>query len=204
MAEMLVSAYCKIEKKTLNSIQDIFKSIKEGQFSPIYFLMGEEPYFIDLIEKELYQTVLSEEERAFNQTILYGKDTTIEQIVDAAKRFPMMAEFQLVIVREAQELSRVIHQLESYVANPQPSTILVVCYKYKSLDKRKKLYKSLQGQSILFESKSFMKIRCQIGYNDGPRPKKNHQSEGIASFGRMFGNSSKCDRAVVGEVDSTC
>ena len=89
----------------------------------------------------------------FNQTILYGKDTTIEQIVDAAKRFPMMAEHQLVIVREAQELSRVIHQLESYVANPQPSTILVVCYKYKSLDKRKKLYKSLQGQSVLFESK---------------------------------------------------
>ena len=100
--------------------------------------MGEEPYFIDLIEKELYQTVLSEEERSFNQTILYGKDTTIEQIVDASKRFPMMAEHQLVIVREAQELSRVIHQLESYVANPQPSTILVVCYKYKSLDKRKK------------------------------------------------------------------
>ena len=65
--------------------------------------MGEEPYFIDLIEKELHQTVLSEEERSFNQTILYGKDTTIEQIVDAVKRFPMMAEFQLVIVREAQE-----------------------------------------------------------------------------------------------------
>ena len=84
--------------------------------------MGEEPYFIDLIEKELYKTVLSEEERSFNQTILYGKDTTIEQIIDAAKRFPMMAEHQLVIVREAQELYRVIHQFESYVSNPQPST----------------------------------------------------------------------------------
>ena len=115
--------------------------------------MGEEPYFINLIEKELYKTVLSEEERAFNQTILYGKDTTIKQILDAAKRFPMMAEHQLVIVREAQELSRVIHQLESYVANPQPTTILVVCYKYKSIDKRKKLYKSLLGHSVLFESK---------------------------------------------------
>ena len=115
--------------------------------------MGEEPYFIDLIEKELYKTVLSEEERSFNQTILYGKDTTIEQIIDAAKRFPMMAEHQLVIVREAQELYRVIHQFESYVSNPQPSTILVVCYKYKTIDKRKKLYKSLQGQSVLFESK---------------------------------------------------
>ena len=137
----------------MNSIQDIFKSIKERQFFPIYFLMGEEPYFIDLIEKELNKTVLYEEDRSFNQTILYGKDTTIEQIVDAAKRFPMMAEHQLVIVREAQELYRVIHQFESYVANPQPSTILVVCYKYKTIDKRKKLYKSLQGQSVLFESK---------------------------------------------------
>ena len=115
--------------------------------------MGEEPYFIDLIETELNKTVLSEEERSFNQTIFYGKDTAIEEIVDAAKRFPMMAEHQLVIVREAQELYRVIHQLESYIANPQPSTILVVCYKYKSLDKRKKLYKSLQGKSVLFESK---------------------------------------------------
>lgn len=66
--------------------------------------MGEEPYFIDRIEKKLYQTVLTEEERPFNQTILYGKDTTVNQILDAAKRFPMMAEFQLVIVREAQEL----------------------------------------------------------------------------------------------------
>lgn len=115
--------------------------------------MGEEPYFIDRIEKKLYQTVLTEEERPFNQTILYGKDTTVNQILDAAKRFPMMAEFQLVIVREAQELSRVIDQLEDYIANPQPATILVLCYKYKSIDKRKKLYKSLQSHAVLFESK---------------------------------------------------
>ena len=115
--------------------------------------MGAESYFIDLIEKELCHSVVSEEERAFNQSILYGKDTTVDQILDAAKRFPMMAECQLVIVREAQELSRVIDQLESYVSNPQPSTVLVVCYKYKSIDKRKKLYKALQQHAVLFESK---------------------------------------------------
>lgn len=137
----------------MNSLQDILKDIQERRFSPIYFLMGAESYFIDRIEKELYHSVVSEEERAFNQVILYGKDTAVDQILDAAKRFPMMAEYQLVIVREAQELSRVIDQLESYVNNPQPSTVLVVCYKYKSIDKRKKLYKALQQHAVLFESK---------------------------------------------------
>jgi DNA polymerase-3 subunit delta len=137
----------------LNSLQDILKDIQERRFSPVYFLMGAESYFIDKIEKELYQSVLSEEEREFNQSILYGKDTTVDQILDAAKRFPMMAEYQLVIVREAQELLRVIDQLVSYVSNPQPSTVLVVCYKYKSIDKRKKLYKALQEHAVLFESK---------------------------------------------------
>ena len=135
----------------MNSLQDILKDIQERRFSPVYFLMGAESYFIDRIEKELYLSVVSEEERAFNQSILYGKDTTVDQILDAAKRFPMMAEYQLVIVREAQELSRVIDQLESYLRNSQPSTVLVVCYKYKSIDKRKKLYKALQTKmKILF------------------------------------------------------
>ena len=74
----------------MNSLQDILKDIQERRFSPIYFLMGEESYFIDRIEKELYHNVLLEEERAFNQVVLYGKDTAIDQILDAAKRFPMM------------------------------------------------------------------------------------------------------------------
>ena len=137
----------------MNSLQDILKDIKERRFSPVYFLMGTESYFIDYIEKELYNSVVSEDERAFNQSILYGKDTTIDQILDTAKRFPMMAEYQLVIVREAQELSRVIDKLESYISNSQTSTVLVICYKYKSIDKRKKLYKTLQQHAVLFESK---------------------------------------------------
>ena len=136
----------------MNSLQDILKDIQERRFSPVYFLMGAEAYFIDRIENELYHSVVSEEERGFDQSILYGKDTTVDQILDAAKRFPMMAEYQLVIVREAQELSRVIDKLESYVSKPQPSTVLVVCYKYKSIDKRKKLYKALQQHAVLFES----------------------------------------------------
>jgi DNA polymerase-3 subunit delta len=80
--------------------------------------------------------VLSEEEKGFNQTVLYGRDV-IEDIISTAKRYPMMAERQVVIVKEAQDLSRTIDKLESYADNPMASTVLVICYKYKTLDKRK-------------------------------------------------------------------
>ena len=131
--------------------------------------MGTESYFIDYIEKELYNSVVSEDERAFNQSILYGKDTTIDQILDTAKRFPMMAEYQLVIVREAQELSRVIDKLESYISNSQTSTVLVICYKYKSIDKRKKLYKTLQQHASRFGLMLDMRnhYESEIGHFEG-------------------------------------
>ena len=137
----------------MNSLQSILTDVKDKKFSPVYFLMGDEPYFIDIIEKALSENVLTEEEKAFNQTLFYGKDSNIPDIVDACKRYPMMAERQLIVVREAQELSRAVEKLVDYVAQPQPSTVLVVCYKYKSLDKRKKLYKTLQEGSVIFESK---------------------------------------------------
>ena len=85
--------------------------------------------------------------------VLYGKDTSVDEIVGSAKRYPMMSDFQVLIVKEAQHLSRTIEQLESYVLNPQPTTVLVICYKHKKLDKRKKLYKSVQKNGELFESK---------------------------------------------------
>ena len=97
--------------------------------------------------------MLTEEERGFNQMILYGKEVTIEDIVGNAKRYPMMAERQVVIVKEAQHLSRTIENLVSYADQPQPSTVLVLCYKYNKLDKRKKLYKSIKKSGIIFESK---------------------------------------------------
>ena len=125
--------------------------------------MGEEPCFIDLIEKELNKTVLYEEDRSFNQTILYGKDTTIEQIVDAAKRFPMMAEHQLVIVREAQELSHVIHQLESYVEILNPQPFWWCATSIKCLINEKNFTSHCKVNRYCLRAKSFMKIRCQIG-----------------------------------------
>ena len=94
--------------------------------------MGEEPYYIDKISEFIEENMLSEEERGFNQMVLYGRDVEIGEIIDNAKRFPMMAERQVIVVKEAQDLSRTIDKLESYSENPQPSTVLVICYKYKN------------------------------------------------------------------------
>ncbi|WP_350285694.1 DNA polymerase III subunit delta [uncultured Croceitalea sp.] len=131
----------------------IVTDIKNGQVKPIYFLMGDEPYYIDKITDFVASNVLTEAERGFNQMVVYGKDTSIDEIVSHAKRYPMMAEHQVVIVKEAQHLSRTIENLASYAENPQPTTILVVGYKYKKIDKRKKLYKTVQKTGVIFESK---------------------------------------------------
>ncbi len=137
----------------MEAVKAIVSDIKQKNLKPVYFLMGEEPYYIDKISDFIATTVLTEEERGFNQMTLYGKETSIDDIISNAKRFPMMAEHQLIIVKEAQELSRTIENLVSYVVNPQPTTVLVVCFKYKKLDKRKKLYKAVQKNGVLFESK---------------------------------------------------
>lgn len=137
----------------MDDVKQIVSDIKGGQVSPIYFLMGEEPYYIDAISDYIEANVLTEEEKGFNQMVLYGRDVSIEDIVGNAKRFPMMAERQVVIVKEAQDLSRTIEKLASYVDNPQPSTVLVLNYKYKKIDKRKALYKALKKSGVVFESK---------------------------------------------------
>tara|TARA_R110002051_G_scaffold146640_2_gene219368 strand:- start:9244 stop:10245 length:1002 start_codon:yes stop_codon:yes gene_type:complete len=131
----------------------IVNAIKKGQISPIYFLFGEEAYFIDKISDYIGDKVLTEEEKGFNQMVLYGRDVSIDDIVGNAKRYPMMAERQVVIVKEAQHLSRTIENLCAYAENPQKSTVLVICYKYKKLDKRKKLFKIIKKNGVIFESK---------------------------------------------------
>jgi DNA polymerase-3 subunit delta len=134
------------------TFEDILKQLNEKKYRPIYFLMGEEPYFIDRITEHIADHVLTEEEKTFNQIILYGKDTDIPTVINTARRFPMMASHQVVIVREAQSLDK-IEDLIHYVEKPLGSTLLVINYKYKKLDKRKKLFKALEKNSILFESK---------------------------------------------------
>jgi DNA polymerase III subunit delta len=137
----------------MEEVLKIINDIKSGNIKPIYFLMGEEPYYIDKLSEYIEHNILQEHERDFNQTVLYGRDVTIEDIVGAAKRFPMMSDKQVIIVKEAQELSRTIEKLESYAMNPQSTTVLVICYKYKTLDKRKKVTKVLEKAGVVFESK---------------------------------------------------
>jgi DNA polymerase-3 subunit delta len=137
----------------LDEVKQLVTEIKSGHLKPIYFLMGEESYYIDKISDFIESTVLSEEEKGFNQMVLYGRDITIDDIVSNAKRYPMMSEYQVVIVKEAQDLSRSIEKLTKYAENPQPSTVLVVNYKYKKIDKRKTLYKTIKKTGVVYESK---------------------------------------------------
>lgn len=137
----------------MDEVVRIINDIKAGKIKPIYFLMGEEPYYIDRITEYLETNLLSDEEKEFNQLVLYGRDTTIEDIVSNAKRFPMMADRQVIVVKEAQDLHKTIDLLEKYTEKPQLTTVLVLAYKYKSIDKRKKLFKLLDKNGVVFESK---------------------------------------------------
>jgi DNA polymerase-3 subunit delta len=137
----------------LDEVKQIVTDIKNGHLKPIYFLMGEEPYYIDRISEFIEDHVLAEEERGFNQMVLYGRDVTVEDIISNAKRYPMMADHQVIIVKEAQDLARSIEKLADYAKQPQPTTVLVMNYKYKTIDKRKALYKTLQKNGVVYESK---------------------------------------------------
>lgn len=138
---------------SLDKARSLITDIKNGKIKPIYLLTGEEPFYIDVISKYIEENVLSESEKSFNQTVLYGRDVGVEDIVNTAKRFPMMADKQVVIIKEAQDLSRTIENLVDYVKNPQPTTMLVLCYKYKKLDGRKALSKLIKEKGVVFESK---------------------------------------------------
>jgi DNA polymerase-3 subunit delta len=160
----------------MKEVTQILTDLKRKIFKPVYFLSGEEAYYIDLISDYIEKNVLDESEQEFNQTILYGKDADMNTIISAAKRFPMMSEFQVVIVKEAQNLKELgkttggdddddvvetkskkgastPNALVGYLQQPQPSTILVFCYKYKTIDKRSVVYKSLQKNHVFLETK---------------------------------------------------
>lgn len=148
------------------TFEEIMAELKARKYRPIYFLMGEEPYFIDVITDYIADHVLQEEEKAFNQAVMYGKDTTVYAVLDAAKRFPMMAQHQVVIVREAQNLKD-IEKLQFYVEKPLNSTVLVLNYKYKTLDKRSKLYKLLdKSKAAVFDSKKLYDNQIPAWIND--------------------------------------
>ena len=135
------------------SFDSIMADLKAGKFAPVYYLMGDEPYYIDQIADYIAEHALQPEERDFNQTILFGSDVNASQIADMARRYPMMAERQVVIVKEAQNVKNT-EPLERYFKQPMPSTVLVMCHKNGSIDGRKREYvKTIQAAGVLFESK---------------------------------------------------
>lgn len=131
--------------------EQIINDLKNQVYHPIYFLTGEEPFYIDQISDYIADNVLSDIEKEFNQTVIYGRDTDVASVISYAKRFPMMSNYQVVIVKEAQNLSD-IESLQPYIENPLKSTLLVICYKYKKLDKRKSFSKIIDKKGVLFES----------------------------------------------------
>ena len=132
--------------------EEIARNLKNKIYSPVYFLMGEEDYYIDRISDYIMDTVLTETEKEFNLTLLYGSDTDIVSIINAARRYPMMSKYQVVIVREAQNLKN-LDELIHYLQKPMSSTILVMCYKHGTRDRRKKITAELEKAGVLFESK---------------------------------------------------
>ena len=139
----------------------IIKELKNKVYYPVYFLQGDEPYYIDKISDYIEENILSESEKEFNQSVLYGKDLDALTLISHAKRYPMMSNYQVVLLKEAQDLKNLVMKeskdqkdpLLEYIQHPLASTILVFCYKYKSLDKRTKFAKAIEKSCVLFESK---------------------------------------------------
>ena len=137
----------------MSTFSEIKNDIKLKKLSPVYLLMGEEEYFIDKITNLFIQNILSDVEKEFNLNVLYGKDTSVDQIVSICKKYPLMSSYQIVLIKEAQDLSRSIDRLLDYIKNPLSSTILILNFKHKSFDKRKALYKEILNKGKIFESK---------------------------------------------------
>jgi DNA polymerase-3 subunit delta len=139
------------DKKT-PTFDAIMSDLKNRQFAPVYILMGDESYYIDLISGYIAEHALAPEEQDFNQTVVFGAYTTAAQLADMARRYPMMAEFQVIIVKEAQNI-RSWDALEKYLDKPVKSTILVICHKNGTIDRRKKFVSKAEGVGVVFESK---------------------------------------------------
>lgn len=133
------------------TFDEIMSDLKNRIYKPVYFLAGDEPYYIDVITDYIEEKVLPEDEKAFNQIILYGEETSVASVSETARRFPMMSNHQVIIVREAQGMKK-IDDFVHYVDKPLLSTILVINYKYRTIDKRTKFYKLLEERAVYFES----------------------------------------------------
>ena len=139
-------------------VKKILTELKAGKFAPVYFLQGEETFYIDLISDYIESNALTESERSFNQVVMYGKDVTMASILTNARRFPMMAERQVVIVKEAQDIPDLNKDIGAkllldYLTKQVPSTVLVFCHKHKTLDKRRELGKKIDQYAVMLNTK---------------------------------------------------
>jgi DNA polymerase-3 subunit delta len=157
------------------TFEQLIGDLKKRSYKPVYFLHGDEPYYIDRVTDYITRNVLTEAEQSFNQTIVYGKDSDAGQVINLARRFPMMASHQVVVVREAQELKD-FDSLIHYVEHPQPSTLLVINYKHKAPDKRKKVFKALEEHGVSFQSKKLYENQVP-GWISGYASRKKYHIE---------------------------
>ncbi len=134
------------------TFDQVQKDLKAGTYQPVYFLHGNEPYFIDTISDYIEQQILNEGEKAFNLTILYGKEVDHKNVVDAARRYPMMAQRQVVVLKEAQEM-KTLKDLQGYIENPATTTILAICYKHKKFNFNSGFGKALKKHTEVVEGK---------------------------------------------------
>ena len=150
----------------MNLFKQIENDIKSKKFSPIYLLMGEEEFYIDYLTNLITENSISKSEKEFNYNVLYGKETNVDELISICKKFPLMSNYQVVVLKEAQDLSRTIDQLAGYANNFLKSTILIINYKHKSLDKRKSLYKIISKNGVVFESKRLYENQVQQWITD--------------------------------------
>jgi DNA polymerase-3 subunit delta len=180
------------------NINELVRDLKNRNFKPLYLLQGEESYYIDKISNYIEENVLTDAERGFNQTIFYGKDTDVMSVLNAAKRFPMMSEYQVILVKEAQEMKwgkegedskKTMDPFLSYLENPLRSTILVFCYKHGKFDKRKKTYKAIDKNGIVFESAEIYTDKVPAWVEDYVKEKAYRiNARASAMIGEYLGN----------------
>jgi len=187
--------------KTANTYtyEQIIKDLSAKKYLPLYFLYGEEPYYIDKISDFIEKNVLSEEEKEMNLTVLYGKEVKIEDVMLEARTFPMFSDYRVVIVKEAQNLKRTFDKIEHYAQNPLVSTILVICYKYDKPDGRKKYAKLFNEKGILFESATIYDNQVPKFINDFCQDKKiKIETKAVNMLAEFIGNDLS---RIVNEID---
>ena len=189
------------------SLEKVMSDLKSKIYHPVYFFTGDEPYYIDRLTEYMMENVIAESEKAFNQSVIYGKDGDSSTVLNAVRRYPMMAAYQLVVLKEAQELKN-FEDLVHYIDKPLKSTLFVINYKYKSLDKRKKIYKVIEQNAVVYESEKFYEDKIP-GWISRYLAKRNYSAEPKAALllTEFLGNdlskiSNELDKLIITAGDS--